>query len=209
MGLGPPLGFRFFLCGTVTWDSCVSSLSVQPRSHTTPAFPAQEEGMAGRGARVSYPRKWRKKVQAPNFPVGNGDSFALREPHVSIQPWTPPRAGARSWPAGLRRQPDWRRSETLHRRAGQAETRGLPLLRQEVMGLESGFCLDGDGIAVFKSYVRPPGPATVRARLSAWLEDEGRRPRRLKAQALSPPLRGQFCGHGTGGPPAHLPEQRK
>lgn len=35
--------------------------------------------MAGRGIRVSHPRKWRKKVQAP---AGNGDTFAPREPRL-------------------------------------------------------------------------------------------------------------------------------
>ena len=163
--------------------------------------------MAGRGARVSYPRKWRKKVQAPNFPAGNGDSFAPCEPHVSIHTFLTTRfldttasrcavlAGRAETPAGLEAVRDT--AETCWPDGGPGAS-----------GPESGFCLDGDAIAVFTSYVRPPGPATVSARLSAWLEDEGRRPRRLKAQALSP-LRGQFCGHGTGGPPAHLPEQRK
>lgn len=41
----------------------------------------------------------------------------------------------------------------LWRRADQMEAWGLPLFRQALIGLESGFCLDRDRRAVFTSYV--------------------------------------------------------
>lgn len=106
--------------------------------------------MAGRGIRVSHPRKWRKKVQAP---AGNGDTFAPREPHVSVQPWTLLPSRCVVLAGLLTRQPGWRRSGMLWRRADQMEAWGLPLFRQALIGLESGFCLDRDRRAVFTSYV--------------------------------------------------------
>lgn len=53
----------------------------------------------------------------------------------------------------------------LWRRAGQAEAWGLPL-RQELIELESGFCLDGDRASVFTNYVSRDTAEATRPRES-------------------------------------------
>ena len=109
--------------------------------------------VAGRGVRVSHPRKWKKKVQARTSQQGT-ETLLLPVSHTflfSLGHRCP--AGVWSWPAWLTHQPGWRRSEMLCRCAGQAEAWGLPLFLQELIGLESRFCLGGDRRAVFTSHM--------------------------------------------------------